>query len=116
MKKLFSCVSGILVGIINGTVGAGGGLLAVPLLKKSGLPQKKSHSTAVAVLLPVCVVSAINYLAAGHVQLSDAMPYFLPSVLGAAAGTVALSFIPTGSLKKIFAIFMIYAGVRLFLR
>ena len=116
MKKTFTALCGILVGIINGTVGAGGGLLAVPMLKKSGLNQKQSHSTAVAVLLPICFVSALSYLFARHVTLSDASPYFLPSALGAVAGTVALKFIPTGHLKRIFAIFMLWAGVRLFLR
>ena len=116
MKKIFSAVCGILVGIINGTVGAGGGLVAVPMLQKSGMPQKRAHSTAVAVLLPVCAVSAVGYLLSGNVSLSDATPYFLPSAVGAVLGTLLLGVIPTGHLKKVFAVFMIYAGVRLFLR
>ena len=116
LKKLFSALCGILIGLINGTVGAGGGLVAVPLLKKGGLEQKDAHSTAVAVLLPISLVSALLYMAAGHVTIADATPYFLPSAVGAIFGTIALKFIPTGWLKKIFAFFMIYAGVRLFLR
>ena len=116
MKKLFSAFCGILVGLINGMVGAGGGLLAVPLLKAGGLSQKEAHSTAVAVLLPISLISGISYMLSGHVTLYDAYPYILPSVLGAVGGTFALKLIPTGMLKKVFAIFMIYAGVRLFLR
>ncbi len=104
------------MGLINGTVGAGGGLVAVPLLKSGGLSQKDSHSSAIAVLLPVSLVSSFSYLSAGHVTFSDALPYFLPSVAGAVLGTFLLSKIPTALLKKVFAIFMLYAGVRLFLR
>ena len=32
MKKLFSRIGGVIVGFINGLLGAGGGMLAVPLL------------------------------------------------------------------------------------
>ncbi len=116
MKKIFSALCGILVGLINGTVGAGGGLVAVPLLKRSGLSQKDSHASSIAVLLPISLVSAITYLSAGHVSLSDATPFILPSVAGALLGTFLLHKIPTELLKKIFSGFMIYAGVRLLLR
>ena len=116
LKKLLTGFFGILVGIINGTVGAGGGLVAVPLLKSSGISQKESHSSAIAVLLPVCVTSALSYLYAGHVELSDATPYFIPSIIGAVVGTFLLDRISTELLKKVFALFMLYAGVRLFLR
>lgn len=116
LKKILTAFFGILVGIINGTVGAGGGLVAVPLLKSSGLSQKDSHSTAIAVLLPISIVSSLSYIGAGHVTLSDALPYLIPSVIGAIVGTFLLFKIPTALLKKIFALFMLYAGVRLFLR
>ena len=116
MKKVFTALCGMLIGLINGTVGAGGGLVAVPLLKSGGLPTKDAHSTAVALLMPISAVSAVTYLYAGHVTFSDAAPYFLPSVLGAVAGVILMKYIPTGALKKIFAVFMIYAGVRLFLK
>ncbi|MBQ5900942.1 MAG: sulfite exporter TauE/SafE family protein, partial [Clostridia bacterium] len=46
----------------------------------------------------------------------DAVPYIIPSVIGAIVGTFLLYKIPTEWLKKIFALFMLYAGVRLFLR
>ncbi len=116
MKKIVVGFFGTLVGIINGTVGAGGGLVAVPMLKKGGLSQKDAHSTAIAVLLPVSLSSGISYLGAGHVTFADALPFIIPSVVGAVAGTFILQKIPQNLLKKVFAVFMLYAGVRLFLR
>lgn len=116
MKKIISAFFGILIGLVNGTVGAGGGLFAVPMIKSRGTPLKESHSTAVAVLLPISLVSVLSYIRAGHVNFSDASPYIIPSVIGAVVGTYLLQKIPTALLKKIFAGFMLYAGVRLLLR
>ncbi len=116
MKKLLSAVFGVLIGFINGTVGAGGGLIAVPLIKSFGTELKESHSTAIAVLFPITIASTLTYINAGHVSFADASPYILPSVIGAAAGTVLMTKISTEWLKKIFALFMLYAGVRLLLR
>ncbi len=116
MKKLICSLCGVLVGLINGTVGAGGGLVAVPLIKSFKTEQKLSHSTAVAVMLPISAVSAAGYLRAGHVTLQNAAPFIIPSVLGAVLGVYLLGKIPTKWLKKIFSVFMIYAGVRLLLK
>lgn len=114
LKKIISSFFGILVGLINGTVGAGGGLIAVPLIGKFGVEQKVSHSTAVALLLPISAISAINYLRSGYVSFFDATPFILPAVLGAVAGVFLMGKIPTSWLKRVFAIFMIYSGGRLF--
>ena len=46
-NKLFTAVAGLGIGLINGLLGAGGGMLAVPLLKKMGLSQKQAHANAV---------------------------------------------------------------------
>jgi len=116
LKKIIASFFGVLIGLINGTVGAGGGLVAVPLIKSFDTPLKQSHSTAVALLLPISAVSAFFYLRAGNVSFSDASPFIIPSVLGALLGTYLLHKIPTKALKKIFSLFMIYAGVRLFLK
>jgi uncharacterized membrane protein YfcA len=116
MKKFIASFFGVLVGVINGTIGAGGGLVAIPIIKKFNTPQKSAHSTAVAVLMPISAVSAFSYLRAGHVAFSDAAPFILPSVIGAVIGTYLLKKIPTTWLKRIFSVFMIYAGVRLLLK
>ena len=58
-KHIKPAAFGVAVGLVNGVFGAGGGMLAVPLLKKSGLDQKQSHANAVAVILPITVISAI---------------------------------------------------------
>ena len=115
-KYIYNCGSGILIGMINGLLGAGGGMIAVPILKKSGLEQKEAHANAVAVILPISLISAILYIMNGYVKLSDAYAFLPTGVLGALAGTWALKKISPCWLKRIFGAFMIYAGVRLLMK
>lgn len=120
MKKLKSNItiatSGLAIGVVNGLLGAGGGMLAVPFLKKLGLEQKKAHANAVAVILPISILSASLYIIKDYVNLSDALPFIPTGVLGAVLGTFLLKKISPLWLKRIFGGFMIYAGVRLLLK
>ncbi len=107
---------GVAVGLVNGVFGAGGGMIAVPLLKKSGLNQKSAHSNAVAVILPITVISAILYLVKGSVQLSDSFNFIPTGLIGSVIATFLLKKFSNKWLQKIFAAFMIYAGIRLLMR
>ena len=109
-------VQGIAVGLVNGVFGAGGGMLAVPLLKKSGLDQKSAHANAVAVILPITVISAILYILKGKVALSDSLTYIPTGLIGAVIATFALKKISNKWLRRIFGVFMIYAGIRLLIK
>ncbi len=115
-SKLIAPVGGFLIGIVNSFFGAGGGILAVPILRKSGLGKKESHANAVGVILPISVLSAVLYLFDGKVKISDATPYLITGIIGSVLGTVILKKISPTLLKRIFGIFVIYAGIRLLLK
>lgn len=115
-EKFLTAAAGLSIGLINGLLGAGGGMLAVPLLKKLGLEQKQAHANAVAVILPISILSAALYMVKGYVNLGDAMPYIPAGVAGALIGTYFLKKISPLWLKRIFGVFMVYAGVRLLLK
>lgn len=118
MKKqnLLTAMSGISIGIVNGLLGAGGGMIAVPLLKKLGFSQKSAHANAIAIILPITVLSAVLYLVNGYVTLKDAYIYVPTGLLGTVIGTYFLKKISPLWLKRIFGAFMVYAGVRLLLK
>lgn len=115
-KKFFNSIFGFIIGFVNGTLGAGGGMLAVPLLKKSGMEQKEAHTNAVAVILPICIISASLYLYKGHIKFSDAMPYIPSGIIGSILGTLIIKKISPKLLKKAFGFLMIYAGIRLLIK
>ncbi len=115
-KKFSAPICGLAIGFINGLLGAGGGMIAVPLLKSFGLEQKEAHANAVAVILPISILSAFLYLWKDYVNLSDTLVYIPTGIIGAIIGTYLLRKISPIWLKRIFSAFMIYAGIRLLLK
>ena len=114
MKKLFYPVLAMLAGVVNGLLGAGGGMLIVPLLRKCGLDQRSTHATSVCI--PICTLSAAIYLFKGKVTIEDALPYLPFSVFGAIIGSLILSKINQKFLRKLFGGFMLWAAVQLLIR
>lgn len=116
LKKWITIAGGFLAGLVNGLLGAGGGMILVPMLAKAGLDTKKSHANSIAVIMPISILSAAIYLFAGNVALSDATPYLLWGALGSIAGAFILTKINDVWLHRIFGALMIWAAVRLFIR
>ncbi len=108
-----NCLKGAVIGLVNGFFGAGGGLVSVPLLMKMGFERKFAHANAVAVILPITLVSAINYLWRDYVSLSESLIYLPGGILGALFGTFLMKKISPKLIKRVFAIFMIWAGWRM---
>lgn len=106
-------LTGFAAGMINGLLGTGGGMILVPLLEHSGLSEKESHATSLAVILPVCSVSAAYYVCVGGAGLSDALPYLPGGIFGALLGAALLRVIKPEVLRKIFSVIMILSGLRL---
>ena len=115
-SKTLTAIFGVCIGLVNGILGAGGGMLAVPMLKKIGFSQKESHTNAIAIILPITIVSAIVYLLKDLVTFSDAVIYMPTGLIGAVIGTYLLKKISAKWLKNIFGVLMFYAGIRLLLR
>lgn len=107
---------GILTGIVNILIGSCGGIVAVEALKLRGTDQTKSHATAIAIILPLTVISAVGYLLKGRVSLGDSYVYLIPGLVGSAIGSFLLPKIPKKLLGKVFAIFIIYAGIRMLMK
>ncbi len=115
LRKIKHAFFGILAGFLNGLLGAGGGMIVVPMLQ-SEIDTKRSHSTCVAVILPITIVSALWYLADGRVTLGDASVYMIFGVPGALIGTFLLQKLDKTIIKKAFALLIIWAGVRILLK
>lgn len=115
MKKFRIIFGGTITGILNGLLGAGGGMVAVPILKKEMEPRL-AHATSVCIILPICIISGYNYLSSGRVEIGDALPYLGWGLAGALIGTVLLQKIDQRLLRKLFALIMLWAGFRMIFR
>lgn len=116
MKNIKKFFIGTLIGATNIILGAGGGMLTVPLYRKMGMEQKEAQINAVATILPITFISSIIYLLNGNVNLSDSYIFLLPGLLGSILGTFLIKKISNNALSFIFSLFMIWAGVRLFIK
>lgn len=107
------CISGVAAGGINGLFGGGGGMALVPLLTKwCGVEEKKSFANCVAVIFPFCLISAVIYLFRTHLDLMVALPYLIGGLIGGLVGGKLFKNVPTIWLRRIFAAFLLYGGVR----
>ena len=115
-KFTLKLLGGTVIGAINSLLGAGGGMVAVPLLKKDSMNQTQAQASAIAVILPLTITSIIAYYLTDKIDISDSFEYLIPGVVGAVCGALLLPKIPIKILKKIFAGFMIWAGIRMMIK
>ena len=113
MQKRRTAAAGLLIGLCNALFGAGGGLLAVPFFKRQGIAQREAQTLSLAVTVPLSAISAAVYLGSGFVTLSDALRFCPSGLLGAAVGTLVLPRVKNRVLQLLFALLLLWAGVRL---
>lgn len=106
-------VASILAGAANGCFGGGGGMVLLPLLTRwCRVEEKTAFATCVAVILPLCVVSAAVYVLRRGVDLTLAAPYLLGGLIGGFLGGRLFPKVSAGWLRYLFAAFLLYGGVR----
>lgn len=112
-KWLRPALAGGAAGLVNGFFGGGGGMVLVPLLVLwCGLDQRKAFATSVAVILPLCALSAAIYLFRGGVDFTAALPYLAGGLLGGLLGGKLFKRLNMVWLRRLFALLLLYGGVR----
>lgn len=111
-RRTKAALGGVAVGALNGLLGAGGGMVMVPLLELLGVGGKKGHATSLAVIVPLSAVSAALYLWRGWFRVADGLPFLLPGLLGAVAGGLLMGKIQVKWLKIAFGLLLIWGGVK----
>lgn len=115
--KLLLCLfSGAVAGFINGFFGAGGGMVLVPLLIwLVKLEDKAAFSSAIAVMLPLSVVSLIVYGLHESLPLREAVPYLLGGAIGGVLAGLLFQKISAQVLHLILGGVIFAGGLRLIL-
>jgi len=115
--KYLKCILiGLVTGVANGLFGSGGGTIAVPaMVHFLGAKEHKAHATAICVILPLTIASSIFYISNGYVDWWLTVKVVLGSLIGGYIGARLLNICPDKLLRKIFALFMAAAGIRMIL-
>ena len=113
--SLWKCLlAGLAAGFVNGFFGAGGGMVLVPLLIwLVGLPDKLAISSAISIILPLCVVSLVIYGRHDMLPLSDALPYLLGGAGGGVLAGLWFQKVPAKWLHLALGALILLGGVRL---
>jgi len=115
--------SGVGIGAVSSIVGIGGGSMTVPLLVALGVKPVKAVATSTVCGLAIAISSALSYMltlhAPAHPLPAGTVGYvFLPAA--AATAVASMTFAPYGvkvahrisgtSLKRVFAVFLLFVG------
>lgn len=108
----FLIVSGLCAGAVNGLLGAGGGMLLVPLLTASScLQEDEVFPASVCIIFPLCIVS-LCLSAWEPLPIPQTLAYLLGSILGGIVAGKWGKKVPTLWLHRILGCLILWGGVR----
>lgn len=119
-SRMILTLTGVVAGFANGLLGAGGGILIVfgisSLLKDDPDGSRDVFANALAVMMPISVVSVISYLLSGRMFGESFNIYLIPTILGGLVGGFLLDRLRLPLLKKMFAIIVMWSGIYMLMR
>lgn len=114
MKAIKIAAIGLVTGLFNGLFGSGGGMIVVPAMSiVLGMEEHDAHATALSIILPLTIVSIFVYAKSGILDWQLTWKVALGGIAGGYIGARLLHIVPADILRKIFAVFMIAAAVRM---
>jgi len=121
-------LTGLGAGVLNGLLGAAGGILLVSVLPYLTPPagftlapspfaeQRDVLATSLCVMIPVTLLSTLLYILQGNgTSPKLATVIAIPSMLGGLLGAYLLGRLPRNLLRKLFGLLVAVAGVRMIL-
>lgn len=90
-RQIAVILAGLAIGVVTGLFGAGGGMLTVPALTFiAKFDEKHSHATAIAVILPLCLISSVVYALGATFENGVVLPTVIGVTIGGAIGAFLL--------------------------
>ena len=103
---------GGLIGVANGFFGGGGGMIAVPiLLSLLDGDEKKAHASAIFVMLPISIASAIIYITTKQAEFGASWWTILGLTIGGVIGAWLLPKLKNKYIKWVFVVLMFASGI-----
>jgi uncharacterized membrane protein YfcA len=106
---------GLAAGTLSGLVGVGGGIIVVPALVFAlGFTQQEAQGTSLGLLLlPIGIFAVINYYKQGYIDIRVVVIMSIAFVIGAYLGSKFALTLPEIAVKRIFAIVLFWAGIKM---
>ena len=112
-KYLGLILAGAAAGAVNGLLGAGGGMVLVPLLTLlTTLEDDELFASSVAIILPICLVSLTATAITGTVAWRESLPYLAGSAIGGFLSGLFGERIPALWLHRGLGILILWGGIR----
>lgn len=117
-NTVLSLVS-VISGFCNALLGAGGGILLSLTLSKlceEEFPDRRDiYINSQAAMIPGCALSCIIYSIQGNLNTTGFSVYAIPAAIGGALGSILLTKIKSFWIGVIFAILVIWSGIKMVL-
>lgn len=112
--------AGLASGLINGLLGAGGGIitvLAISRLCRSSLPDSRDvYANALVVTLVLTLTSTALYILRGNAPPADLTSLVLPAAAGGLVGGLLLGRISSQTLQLLFSVLLVISGIFMIIR
>lgn len=120
-------VGGLGIGVVSSLVGAGGGVISIPLMTLCNVPMRNAVGTSAALGLPIAIAGAVGYVLTGldqtHLPPMTIGYIYLPALIGIVVGTFftvpygakAAHTMPVPMLKRIFGVILFVMATKMLL-
>jgi uncharacterized membrane protein YfcA len=118
-------LASLVIGLISSLVGAGGGVISIPLMTMCNVPMRNAIGTSAALGLPIALAGTIGYMVTGldadHLPDLSVGYVYLPALIGIVLGTFvtvpygarAAHTMPVSKLKKTFAVILFVLATKM---
>jgi len=117
IKNISLALIACAAGLVNSLIGAGGGILlslTLPALADEVFPERRdAYINSQAAMIPGCALSCIIYSMRGMLNTVGFSLFAIPAAAGGAIGSLLLSKIKSGTIQIIFAVLVIWSGIRM---
>lgn len=111
--KIRLAICGLCAGSVTGLLGAGGGMILVPMLSAfTDLDEDSVFPSSVAIILPLCIISLFCVMPIPAGIFRQAIPYLIGSGLGGIISALIGKKLPTKWLHRILGGLILWGGLR----
>ncbi len=114
--KLLNGLAGLVCGVLSGCGIGGGSLLLIWMTQVSGMDQAAAQGVNLVYFLPASLAALVSHFKNGLVEKKTALWIALPGRCTAALAALAASRLDPSLLRRLFGIFCVVVGVRMFFK